>query len=338
MYVTLKLDGNGCCRIHSVSDDGNGWIVTDERYVVMPWKMVTRRGKNMTLAEAVDSIFSQKESEAKESERREREKKRIEKKPKEYYEVHMKEETERLNKLVDWYKFKLDEIREATVDSRPRKLSRLYQISEKNRHLGVTITRAGTLAPVNYPGYPPELKLHEYEDNEEENPFYDAPKPSSLPAGCKSYDELDYFRQIIRAYQGRDEDAVKYVKKVKELIDKPLDKLELRHVRLAMAKVKCPCKLDISVFYQLTRRLSHEDGLNYDDDERLLIHFYDIKLLERTVRCRVNVLYHLLDKTGKELNADLFQFMKGPSHQRSEEEIELVFKNLGWDFSRIKLV
>ena len=105
-----------------------------------------------------------------------------------------------------------------------------------------------------------------------------------------------------------------------------------------MAKVKCPCKLDISVFYQLTRRLPHEDDLNYDD-ERLLLHFYNtfynesIKLLGCTVRCRVNVLYHLLDKIGKEPNADLFQFMKGPSHQRTEEEIELAFKNLGWDYS-----
>ena len=63
-------------------------------------------------------------------------------------------------------------------------------------------------------------------------------------------DVLDYFRQIIRAYQGRDEDAVKYVKKVKALIDKPLDEMiELGHVRIAMAKVKCPHKLDISVFY-----------------------------------------------------------------------------------------
>ena len=53
--MTLKLDDNGCCRIHSFSDDGNGWIVTNERYVVMPWKMVTRHGKNMTLVEAVDS-------------------------------------------------------------------------------------------------------------------------------------------------------------------------------------------------------------------------------------------------------------------------------------------
>ena len=183
----------------------------------------------------------------------------------------MKEETERLNKLVDWYKFKLDEIREAPVDSRPRKLEKLYQSSEKNKHLGVTITRAGTINLVDYPGYPPELELHEYEDNEEDV-FCDAPMASSLPAGCKPCNQLDYFKKIIRAYQGRDEDAIKYVKKVKELIDKPLDEMiELGHVRLAMAKVKCPCKLDISVFYQLTRRLPHEN-LNYDD-ERLLIHF-----------------------------------------------------------------
>ena len=103
---------------------------------------------------------------------------------------------------------------------------------------------------------------------------------------------------------------------MKALTDKPLDKIELKHVRLAMTKVECPRKLDISVFYQLTRRLPHE-GLDYDD-ERFLIHFYDtfcnesMKLLGITVRCRTNVLYHLLDKIGKEPNADLFQLMKGP--------------------------
>ena len=338
MYVTLKLDDNWCCRIHSVSDDGNGWIVTNERYVVMPWKMVTKHGKNMTLAEAVDGILDQRESKAKELERRNIEKEKVENKPEEYYEAHMKEEMERLNKLVDWYKFKLDEIREASVDNRPRKLEKLYRYSEVNKDSRVTITRAGTINLVNYPGYPPELKLHECEDNEEDV-FCDAPTVSSLPAGCKPCNQLDYFKKIIGAYQGRDEDAVKYVKKVKELIDVPLDKLELGHVRLAMAKVKCPCKLDISVFYQLTRRLPHED-LNYDD-ERLLIHFYDtfynesIKLLGRTVRCRVNVLYHLLKKIGKEPNADLFQFMKEASHQRTEEEIEFVFENLGWDYSPV---
>ena len=124
---------------------------------------------------------------------------------------------------------------------------------------------------------------------------------------------------LIIHLSGLDEDAAKYVKKVKELIDKPLDELELKHVKQAMAKVKCPRKLDVSVFYQSTRRLPHKD-LNYDD-ERLLIHFYDtfynesIKLLGKMVRCRTNVLYHLLKKIKKEPNADLFQFMKGPSHQ-----------------------
>ena len=101
---------------------------------------------------------------------RKREKEEIENKRKEYYEAHMKEETERLNKLVDWYEFKLNEIREAHVDSRPRKLEKLYRCSERNKDSGVTITRAGTgvtitrartLNPVNYPGYPPKLESHE---------------------------------------------------------------------------------------------------------------------------------------------------------------------------------
>ena len=63
----------------------------------MLWKMVTRHGTNMTLKEAVDRILNQKESENKELERRNREQEEIENKCKEYYEKHMKEETERLN-------------------------------------------------------------------------------------------------------------------------------------------------------------------------------------------------------------------------------------------------
>ena len=64
----------------------------------------------------------------------------------------------------------------------------------------------------------------------------------------RGYNQLDYFKKTIGAYQGRDEDAVKYVKKVKALIDKPLDEIELEDVRLVMKKVKCPRKLNISVF------------------------------------------------------------------------------------------
>ena len=53
---------------------------------------------------------------------------------------HMKEETERLNKLVDWYQFKLNGIREAPVDDRPQMLKKIYRCSERNKHLGVTIS------------------------------------------------------------------------------------------------------------------------------------------------------------------------------------------------------
>ena len=29
----------------------------------------------------------------------------------------------------------------------------------------------------------------------------------------------------------------------------------------------------------------------------------------------------------------IFQFMKGPGHQRTEEEIKFIFDHLGWDYS-----
>ena len=54
-YVTLQLDDKGRCKIHGVSDE-DGEIVTTERYVVVPWKVVNRHGKNgknVTLEEAV---------------------------------------------------------------------------------------------------------------------------------------------------------------------------------------------------------------------------------------------------------------------------------------------
>ena len=63
--------------------------------------MVTRNGKNMTLEDAVDGILSKKKSEAKECKIRLEKREEIENKRKEYYEAHMKEEMERLNKLLD---------------------------------------------------------------------------------------------------------------------------------------------------------------------------------------------------------------------------------------------
>ena len=149
----------------------------------------------------------------------------------------MKSGTERLKNLVDWYEVKLDEIREAPVDSRLRMLRRLYRISERNKNCGVTITSAGVINPVNYPVYPPELKIPEYEDPKDfVNPFRDVRGPND-PV-YKEYDQVDYFKKDVRYYRGRDDDSDKYVKKVKLLIDRSqLNDLKLEDVRIAMAKV-----------------------------------------------------------------------------------------------------
>ena len=186
------------------------------------------------------------------------------------------------------------------------------------------------------------MEIPKYVDpRDEEDPFYDAPTASLLPAGRKAYNQLDNFKKLIRAYDGRDSNAVKYVEKVEAFMDKPLDELELKDIRAIMNKVKFSCKLDISVFYQLTGRLPHK-GLEFKDED-FFIHFYNtfvaasIELLGKIVRCITNVLYHILKKIGKEPNADLFPFMKGPSHQQTEEEIKFVFEHLGWAYSPVQL-
>ena len=144
----------------------------------------------------------------------------------------MKEEMERLNTLLDWYLFKLKEIREAPVDDRPQMLERLYRISKKNKHLRVMITGAGPINPVSYPEYPPELKIPEYKSLDcvcpdpcgihEENRLVLEEYSSDHPIK-RGYDQLDNFKKLIIAYDGRDSNAVKYVKKVEAFIDKPLD-------------------------------------------------------------------------------------------------------------------
>ena len=122
-------------------------------------------------------------------------------------------------------------------------------------------------------------------------------------------------------------------------VDKPLNELELEDVRAIRKKVKFPRKLDISVFYQLTGRMPHE-GIEFKEED-FIIHFYhtfvkaSMKSLGKMVRCRTNVLYHLLKKIGKEPSAYMFPFMKGNSHQRTEEEIKFVFEHLGWSYSLV---
>ena len=119
MYITIKLEGN-VGTIYSVNVDGEE-IIPDLRYNIAPHKFVHCGCEGFRLKEAADKILNQKkeieESEiafSKELERRNEEVEEINKKREEYYEKHMKEETEKISKLVDWYK--LNEIREENIN------------------------------------------------------------------------------------------------------------------------------------------------------------------------------------------------------------------------------
>ena len=159
----------------------------------------------------------------------------------------------------------------------------------------------------------------------------------------RGYSQIDYFRNVIRSHQDLDEEVEKCVEKVKSFREKPLDELGIEDIGEIRKKklVKFPPKLEVSVFYELMRRLPHEE-LEFAEID-LINHFYNTfigaseTLLGKPVRYRVNVLYNLLRKIGKEPKANSFIFMKGSGHQRTEEERKFVFEHLGWDYVPIEL-
>ena len=127
--------------------------------------------------------------------------------------MHLKKEMERLNHLVNWYKVEIAKISVPPVDSRLGKLRRLCRTSERNKHLGVTITSTGVINLVSYPKYPPELEILKYESLvcvcpeepcgiHEESPFIEVALASSYTSDRMTYDSIDYFKKVVKAYRG----------------------------------------------------------------------------------------------------------------------------------------
>ena len=284
--VILKFDDNGSCRIHGISD-GDKEIVTNERYFVMPWKMINVDETRVNLKEAVAEIFSNQDElinstyitlklyekgscrihSAKNGDKEIVTNKTYVVMPWKMVTRNGKNMTikEAVEK-IEAHRRKIEEERMLVSEFEAKHSDEIDRIFELHEYLFIEDIRARF--PEIYKLGPEQLGIHL------ESKFVIDSYSSDYHIN-RGYNRLDYFRQTIRAYEGRDENADQYVKKVKELIDKPMDEIELEQVRLAMAKVKCPRKLDISVFYQLTRRLPHE-GVGYDGfDEKFLIHLYD---------------------------------------------------------------
>ena len=306
MHVTIKSEGN-VSTIHSVNVDGKD-IIPELKYNIAPHKFVHRGQEGFGLREAVDKILNQKESKAKELEIRKREKEETEKKSKEYYEAHMKEETERLNKLVDWYKFKLNEIREAPVGDRPRKLRKLYQCSEKPKHFGVTINPYGVLNPVNYPKYPPELETIEQDDYDDEF-FYDAPTSSALPAGYKPYNHNKYFKKTIKMYQGHLDVKDELIENIRVSLG-PRERYTVNEGKDKIGELKFTKDLIDSIVRNLNGDLDYKH-LTELQLNSLLKYYEEFRInsdraLGKQVKYKSNVLFHFLRLVGCELIQMIF--------------------------------
>ena len=319
MYVTIKLEGN-VGTIHSVNVDGRE-IIPNLKYNIAPHKFVHRGHEGFELRDAVDRILNSKISENKELERRDRERKEIEKKRKEYYETHMKEKTERLNRLVKWYKSKIKEISEAPVDDRPRKLRKLYRSSEKHKHLGVTINPYGVLNPVNYPKYPPELETIE-QDDYDENVFYDAPTESSLPSNYKPCNHNKYFRETIKMYQGHLDVKYELIENILVLLG-PRERYTVNEVKDKIGELKFTKDLVNSIVRNLNGDLDYKHLTEFQLNS--LLKYYEEfrinsdKALDKKVKYKSNGLFPLLRLIGCKSDPDDFPLMVEPAMKKQNQ-------------------
>ena len=236
--------------------------------------------------------------------------------------------------MVDWYKLKLNEISETPVDSRPRKLEKLYRCSERNKDLGETITKFGTLNPVNYPKYPPKLEIIEQDDydDETENVFYDAPTESSLPSNYKPYNHNKYFRKTIKMYQGHLNVKDKLIETICISLG-PRERYTVNEVKDKIGELKFMKDLVTSIVRDLNGDLDYKHLLEFQLAS--LLKYYEEfrinsdKALGRQVKYKSNVLFHLLRLNGCKPDPDDFPLNGRVSNDRKEAEIETVFNFMG---------
>ena len=242
--------------------------------------------------------------------------------------------------MVDWYKLKLNEIREAPVDSRPRELEKLYQRSEKNKDLGVTITKFGTLNPVNYPKYPPELEIIERDgyDDEIEGVFYDAPTESSLSSNYKPYNHNKYFRKTIKMYQGHLNVKDELIETIRVLLG-PRERYTVNEVKDKIGELKFTKGLVNSIVRNLNGDLDYKHFTEFQLAS--LLKYYEEfrinsdKALGKHVKYKANVLFHLLRLIGCKPDPDDFPLNSRVSNERAESEMETVFNFMGWNYKPI---
>ena len=241
--------------------------------------------------------------------------------------------------MVEGYNNKLKEVNEAPADERPKMLNKLYRFSQKNKHLGVTITSFGTLNAINYPKYPPELEYPKYEKIKESSEiYYDAPTISTLPYGYKPYNYRKYFNQTIKTYQGHLDVDKKLVNSIRGLLGPKLggEKYTVNEVKDTISNFKFKkdlvnsivCKLNDDLDYKSLTEVQKSSLFRYYETFRTRSHM----VLGKYIKYKSNVLFHMLRLVGCDPKPDDFPLNGRVSNERTETEIEAVFKDMGWEY------
>ena len=194
----------------------------------------------------------------------------------------------------------------------------------------MTITSFGTLNVINYPKYPPELEI-----KEKSNVDYDTPTISSFPAGYKPYNYKKYFEQTIKTYQGHLDVDKKLVNSIRGILG-PGKKYTANEVKDTISIFKFKKDLVNSIVCKLNGDSDYKSITEFQKSS--LFRYYEIfrnesyKVLGKHVKYKSNVLFHLLRLVGCDPNPDDFSLNGRVSNERTETEIETVFKAMGWDY------
>ena len=157
-----------------------------------------------------------------------------------------------------------------------------------------------------------------------------------MPARYKPFDYKKYFNETIKACEECLCVDEKLADSIRESLGPDGCKYTVKEVRGTIKKFKFKKDLVNSIVRKLDEVACYKD-LHYAKREYLFQLYHEFrfksnKVLKKQVKCKPNVLFHLLRKIGYDPDPEHFPLNGKASNDRTKAEIESVFKVLGWNY------
>ena len=212
------------------------------------------------------------------------------------------------------------------------------RFTHERRYLDPKCTR---IRAIHYPGgYAEELSYpgDRWTYEEPRELYYDAPTATTMPAGYKPNDYNKYFNETIKAYEGCLCVYQKLANSVSESLGPKPDgcNYTVKEVKGTIKKFKFKKNLVNSIVRKLNEVACYKE-LHYAKRKYLFQLYYEFRfksneVLKKQMKYKPNVLFHLLRKVGYDPDPEDFPLNGKASNDRTEAEIETVFKALGWNY------